>query len=342
MRGLTFLMALVFAASAFAGVSVNRRYRSALNPDRPVRKSTELIVLHTTEAPAKSSLRHTSERGLCHYCVSDDGTIYQIVDRHRVAFHAGCSMWNAKEEVDEFSVGIECVGYHNKAMPKKQLDAIRGLVEELQRIYGIPDDRVVTHSQVAYGSPNKWHKCKHRGRKRCGMLFAMPSVRTYLNLKTRPLFDPDVRAKRLVVKDAYLNKVLYTSVDTMTASYGTGSVKGVDPTKSRAGVKIAKGEKKKGSKGQAKGKPQGIKGEIKSRPPTKAFNKVPQTMADLNAQGYVVIGTISKKNLPAKIAGKKWNASDTYYLCKGRVTPGNLIDPRKVKEGMTVWRRKKN
>ena len=342
MRGLTFLMALVFAASAFAGVSVNRRYRSALNPDRPVRKSTELIVLHTTEAPAKSSLRHTSERGLCHYCVSDDGTIYQIVDRHRVAFHAGCSMWNGKEEVDEFSVGIECVGYHNKAMPKKQLDAIRGLVEELQRIYGIPDDRVVTHSQVAYGSPNKWHKCKHRGRKRCGMLFAMPSVRTYLNLKTRPLFDPDVRAKRLVVKDAYLNKVLYTSVDTMTASYGKGSVKGVDPTKSRAGVKIAKGEKKKGSKGQTKGKPQGIRGEINSRPPTKAFNKVPQTMADLNAQGYVVIGTISKKNLPAKIAGKEWNASDTYYLCKGRVTPGNLIDPRKVKEGMTVWRRKKN
>ena len=244
MRRLAFLIALVFAASAFAGVSVNKRYRSALNPDRPVRKSTELIVLHTTEAPAKSSLRHTSERGLCHYCVVEDGTIYQIVDRHRVAFHAGCSMWNGKEEVDEFSVGIECVGYHNKAMPKKQLDAIRALVEELQKIYGIPDDRVVTHSQVAYGSPNKWHKCKHRGRKRCGMLFAMPSVRSYLKLKTRPLFDPDVRAKRLVVKDAYLNKMLYTSADTMVASYGKGSVKGVDPTKSRVGVKIDKGEKK--------------------------------------------------------------------------------------------------
>ena len=318
MRRLAFLMALVFATSAFAGVSVNKRYRSALNSDRPVRKSTELIVLHTTEAPAKSSLRHTSERGLCHYCVVEDGTVYQIVDRHRVAFHAGCSMWNGKEEVDEFSVGIECVGYHNKAMPKKQLDAIRALVEELQKIYGIPDDRVVTHSQVAYGSPNKWHKCKHRGRKRCGMLFAMPSVRSYLKLKTRPLFDPDVRAKRLVVKDAYLNKMLYTSADTMVASYGKGSVKGVDPTKSRVGVKIDKGEKKENPKG-----------------------KVPQTIADLNAQGFVVLGTISKKKMPLNIAGKNWKASDTYYLYKGKVTPGNLIDPKNVKEGMTIWRKKK-
>ena len=318
MRRLAFLMALVFATSAFAGVSVNKRYRSALNPDRPVRKSTELIVLHTTEAPAKSSLRHTSERGLCHYCVVEDGTVYQIVDRHRVAFHAGCSMWNGKEEVDEFSVGIECVGYHDKAMPKKQLDAIRALVEELQKIYGIPDDRVVTHSQVAYGSPNKWHKCKHRGRKRCGMLFAMPSVRNYLKLKTRPLFDPDVRAKRLVVKDAYLNKMLYTSADTMVASYGKGSVKGVDPTKSRVGVKIEKGEKKENPKG-----------------------KVPQTIADLNAQGFVVLGTISKKKMPLNIAGKNWKASDTYYLYKGKVTPGNLIDPKNVKEGMTIWRKKK-
>lgn len=318
MRRLAFLMALVFATSAFAGVSVNKRYRSALNSDRSVRKSTELIVLHTTEAPAKSSLRHTSERGLCHYCVVEDGTVYQIVDRHRVAFHAGCSMWNGKEEVDEFSVGIECVGYHNKAMPKKQLDAIRALVEELQKIYGIPDDRVVTHSQVAYGSPNKWHKCKHRGRKRCGMLFAMPSVRSYLKLKTRPLFDPDVRAKRLVVKDAYLNKMLYTSADTMVASYGKGSVKGVDPTKSRVGVKIEKGEKKENPKG-----------------------KVPQTIADLNAQGFVVLGTISKKKMPLNIAGKNWKASDTYYLYKGKVTPGNLIDPKNVKEGMTIWRKKK-
>ena len=121
-----------------------------------------------------------------------------------------------------------------------------------------------------------------------------------------------------MVKDAYLNKMLYTSADTMVASYGKGSVKGVDPTKSRVGVKIDKGEKKENPK-----------------------RKVPQTIADLNAQGFVVLGTISKKKMPLNIAGKNWKASDTYYLYKGKVTPGNLIDPKNVKEGMTIWRKKK-
>ena len=97
----------VFVETALAAVPVVTRYRSPKNPDRPVRKATTLIVLHTTEAPAKGSLRHLSERGECHYCVTEDGTVYQIVDRHRVAFHAGTSMWNGQENVDRFSIGIE-------------------------------------------------------------------------------------------------------------------------------------------------------------------------------------------------------------------------------------------
>ena len=68
---------------------------------------------------------------------------------------------------------------------------------------------MLTHSQVAYGAPNKWQPRSHRGRKRCGMMFAMPSVRSKLNLTARPAFDPDVKAGRLVVGDAYLAQVLY-------------------------------------------------------------------------------------------------------------------------------------
>ena len=97
----------VFVQSAVAAVPVVTRFRSPKNADRPVRKGTSLIVLHTTEAPAKGSLRHLSERGECHYCVTEDGTVYQIVDRHRVAFHAGTSMWNGNTNVHNFSVRLE-------------------------------------------------------------------------------------------------------------------------------------------------------------------------------------------------------------------------------------------
>lgn len=316
---------VLLAASVMAGVSVSKRYRSERNKEREVRKSTEFIILHTTEAAEKSSLRHVSERGLCHYCVTPSGAIYQIIDRHRVAFHAGCSMWNAKEEIDKYSIGIECVGYHDKVMPRKQLNAIRDLVAELQAIYGIPDDKVLTHSQVAFGEKNKWQKRRHRGRKRCGMLFAMPSVRGVLKLDSRPAFDPDVKAKRLIVADKYLNSALYGSLDTMVKTYGKATIKKVDPTKS----KLVKADPKK----------KGISGEVNSRPASAKFKTIPQSVAELNAQGFKAVGVVSKKKLPLNIVGKHWNSKDTYYSIRGRVIPGNIVDPKRFEEGMTIWRK---
>ncbi|MCR5414611.1 MAG: N-acetylmuramoyl-L-alanine amidase [Kiritimatiellae bacterium] len=314
MHILRLLVASVALASAFAAqaLPIVNRYRSPRNAERPLRKQTTLIVLHTTEAPAKGSLRHLSERGECHYCVDADGTVYRIVDRRRVAYHAGTSMWDGKTEVDNFSIGIECVGYHDKAMPLAQLKSIRELVKELQKIYKIKDDHVVTHGQVAYGEPNKWQKKKHRGRKRCGMLFAMPSVRRVLDLKERAKKDPDVRAKRLVVGDTYLEKALYGKTDTMSKIYA--KVK-IDSTGKNAKPKPAK--------------------------PSASFAIVPQTIAQLYAQGYESIGTVSKERMPYSIAGEKWNAPDTFYTIRSRVTPGNALKESRVEDGMTVWRKKK-
>ena len=222
-RLLAALLALALCAPAplaAAPLDLNDDYRSPRNGERPVRKSTRLIVLHTTEAPAKSSLNKLSERGEAHYCVTEDGTVYRIVDRDREAFHAGRSMWNGKEDCDEFSIGIEVVGHHNKAVTLQQIAALRELVARLKRMYNVPDGRVVCHSHIAYGAPNTWHKKKHRGRKRCGMLFAMPSVRAKLGLAGRPAYDPDIKAKRLVQGDQDLADVLYGTRDTMAAVYG--------------------------------------------------------------------------------------------------------------------------
>ena len=215
-------LALALFASApllAAPLALKDDYRSPRNKERDVRKSTTLIVLHTTEAPAKSSLNKLSERGEAHYCVVEDGTVYRIVDRDREAFHAGRSMWNGKEDCDEYSIGIEVVGHHDKAVTLQQLAALRELVARLKRMYNITDGRVVCHSHIAYGAPNTWHKKKHRGRKRCGMLFAMPSVRAKLGLTARPAYDPDVKAKRLVQADPDLAASLYGTRDTMATAY---------------------------------------------------------------------------------------------------------------------------
>lgn len=60
-------MVLILACGFFCrpvfALNASTRYRSPRNPERRVRASTELIVLHTTEAPARSSLNKLSDRG---------------------------------------------------------------------------------------------------------------------------------------------------------------------------------------------------------------------------------------------------------------------------------------
>ena len=312
-------MVLILACGCFCrpvfALSASTRYRSPRNPERRVRASTELIVLHTTEAPARSSLNKLSDRGEAHFCVTEDGGVFAIVDRDRVAFHAGRSMWNGKEDVDNFSIGIECVGYHDKPMPVAQLAAIRGLVKDLQKMYRIPDERVVCHSHVAYGSPNKWQKRKHRGRKRCGMLFAMPSVRRVLELKSRPAFDADTRAGRLVVGDDYLRGVLYGGTDTMVAAYGK--------------VKPAPAPKP----------PVPPKAVVQAKPVVPAVS-IPKSAAQLKSMGYAVKGKVSKTTSASKIAGAKWNAPDTYYTIRDKIYPGSAIDAAHIEVGMSIWMKK--
>ena len=328
-RAATALVCIAVCREA-AALDISRRYRSPRNPERRVRTATKLIVLHTTEAPARSSLNKVSDRGECHYCVTESGQVYAIVDRDREAFHAGRSMWQGEEDVDKFSVGIECVGYHDKAMPSVQIAAIRELVKDLKAMYRIPDHCVVCHSHVAYGAPTKWHKTKHRGRKRCGMLFAMPSVRRQLGLTTRPAFDPDTRAGRLSNADDYLRRVLYGRVDTMVAVYGAAPAKPKTPAPAKSVVKASAP-----TVANPKPKP---KPTAKAAPA--AVSAAPRTIAELKARAYVDRGTVTKDRTAIKIAGAAWNSPQTYYTIRDKVIPGSSLDPAHIEKGMHVWMRK--
>lgn len=195
-----------------AAVPLLDTYYSPKNRERPVRASTRFIILHTTEGAARGSGSKLQRNGEANYMVDEAGRIYRVIDRKRVAYHCGRSMWNGVSSLDNCSVGIEVVGYHNKDLTAAQYKALKSLLDELKRTYRIPDDRVLTHSMVAYGAPNQWHRKSHRGRKRCAMRMALPSVRRKLGLNSKPSYDPDVRAGRLVVADRELQQLLY-SVD---------------------------------------------------------------------------------------------------------------------------------
>jgi hypothetical protein len=182
---------------------------SPLNKKRPRRPHTMYIVLHTTEGKEEGSLRKITRYGEANYCVSYSGKVYRVIDRSKIAKHAGRSMWEGRSPIDNYSIGIEVVGYHNKDIRDAQYDALRELLRQLKDLYGISDKNVLTHSMVAYGRPNRFHDNNHRGRKRCGMIFADPEVRARLGLHAKPDHDADVKTGRLKIADAELHRYLF-------------------------------------------------------------------------------------------------------------------------------------
>ncbi len=213
------VLLLGLVSQAYGALSFSNKYVSPRNRERARREATQYIILHTTEAEAKSSLNKLSRNGEAHYCVDRDGKVYRIIERDRVAYHCGTSMWAGRKKIDSVSVGIEVVGYHDRALTIKQYRALKELILVLQKVYNVKDANVMPHAQVAYGTPNRWHRKSHRGRKRCGMGYATPGVRKLLGLTERWLSDPDVRAKRLTIGDRELHNILYAKNGTALLPY---------------------------------------------------------------------------------------------------------------------------
>jgi N-acetylmuramoyl-L-alanine amidase len=211
-------MAVVFLlASEAAGIprvacantfQISNRF-SPLNRKRPRRPYTRYIVLHTTEGEEAGSLKKVIRYGEAHYFVSLSGRVFRIIDKSKIAKHAGRSMWEGRSAIDNYSIGIEVSGYHNRDITEDQYAALRELLRQLKNLYHITDENIITHSMVAYGRPNRFHDDNHRGRKRCGMIFARPEVRARLGIKSGPKHDMDVEAGRLKVGDRELFSFLF-------------------------------------------------------------------------------------------------------------------------------------
>jgi len=331
------------ATTAFASLQISNAYYSPRNKERSERKSTQLIILHTTECASQSALRKLSDLGECHYCIDEAGRIHRLIDVRRVAYHSGRSMWNGKQDVDQFSIGIEVCGYHNKPLSAAQMKSLAALIAEMKRIYAIPDHNVLAHSHVAYGAPNKWQKKNHRGRKRCGMLFGMPSVRAQLGLTSRPAKDPDVAARRLVNADEELAQVLYGSLSAFRA--GTA-------TPLQAPPPLPPKPKGPYATVGVDGRAQDIVGSTGWMPstfyitPDGKYKSGDQVTADdilklpygtKVLQDYAVGGPILASSPPSVICGNRWREPTTFYLVSGTLVPGDKIDDRKIPAGTMLF-----
>lgn len=323
---------------------IDPEYRNLWSPrnnQRASRRSTGAIILHTTESNDQSARNSVQRGGLANYLVATNGVIYRVIDRDKIAAHAGRSMWDGKRDLSQWSVGIEVVGYHNREPTNRQLDALKDLVGQLKGIYNVPDELVLTHSMVAYGSPNKWHSRSFRGRKRCGMLFAKPDVRRAIGLRDVARSDPDVRAGRLVVADAYLQSVLYGGRQLAATPKETPQAEHLD---------VTEGIRTLGEDGPTLWSLAGREFDESSTIYFLKDGRV-RTGAELSKKelenlprgtglltGYMYGGRITRNRSAYQVVGPDWNNPSTfYYLPNRKLVSGDELTERAIPAGSIVF-----
>jgi N-acetylmuramoyl-L-alanine amidase len=194
---------------------LDRRYKLHRRYKKVLREQTQYIIVHTSEAGLRSTLnvvstgkifrrRGRTYGGHAHYVIARNGRTYRTLDKIYRADHAGLSMWNGETDISDVSIGIELVGYHYTPITEKQYRSVGILIDILKDVYHLDDRAVLTHSQIAYGKPNRWVKRSHRGRKKCAKNFE----RHEAGLVHAWSYDPDVRAGRLKA-DRKLKAIYY-------------------------------------------------------------------------------------------------------------------------------------
>lgn len=125
--------------------------------DRADGKEATILVMHYTDlASGKAALDwmcDPDKKVSSHYMVDTDGSIYQLVDETKRAWHAGVSYWQGEMDLNSCSIGIEIqntghsLGY--VPFPGIQMDAVRELSRDIiARNHILPRD-VLAHSDIA-------------------------------------------------------------------------------------------------------------------------------------------------------------------------------------------------
>jgi N-acetyl-anhydromuramyl-L-alanine amidase AmpD len=123
---------------------------------RPGGKSDiDTIVLHHTGGGSLESnvawMNNPASKVSAHYTVGKDGRIVNSVRDEDRAWHAGTSRYKGRDDVNDFSVGIEIVnkGDHVDPYPPEQMEAVAHLVAWLMTTLGISYERITGHRDVA-------------------------------------------------------------------------------------------------------------------------------------------------------------------------------------------------
>ena len=92
----------------------------------------------------------------CHYLISRDGKIYNLLCPKLKGWHAGISEWKNIKNLNDYSIGIELENkgheYGYTSFTNNQYDEIKKLIKFLKFNFFIKDNDILFHSDIA---PNR-------------------------------------------------------------------------------------------------------------------------------------------------------------------------------------------
>ena len=129
--------------------------------DRSPGAKINCLVIHATVEPTTEGTMQIfltpSRKVSAHFVVGRDGRVVQMVPVEKRAWHAGLSELEGLRGVNDFSVGIEMVNLNDgkDPYPVEQMEAVAGIIRLLRSQYDIPDNRIVSHAQIALPAGRK-------------------------------------------------------------------------------------------------------------------------------------------------------------------------------------------
>ena len=178
--------------------------------DRASNKIDMLILHYTATKDAEQAIEFMTcpkREVSAHYLVKEDGSIFQLVDEEKRAWHAGKSYWKGDRDINSRSIGIEIQNLGHDAgcppYPAKQIKAVIKLCQDILSRHPIPPEHVLGHSDVAPerkidpGEHFPWKKLAGKG------IGVWPKGKNPTGLKAADLdklllkmgYDPDVSAE---------------------------------------------------------------------------------------------------------------------------------------------------
>jgi len=131
------------------------KYKS-LNYNSRNNAKIQLIIIHYTALKntldAISYLCNKEKKVSSHYLISQNGTVYNLVDDKFRAWHAGQSFWQDNTDINSISIGIE-LDYNPRGKNNKfsfqMMSSLEKIILDKQIKYKIDKNSILGHSDIA-------------------------------------------------------------------------------------------------------------------------------------------------------------------------------------------------